>query len=631
MTPTRAILAWQRALTRIALVAAFISLLIAGLLIAHAVRIHAANPWTSPTLKALKTQITQHGKRELSDAYRRLDAEYNTRYFAARKAMAQGIPLLGGALGLCLLTGLCSLLLRRAAIDPRELPGPQPARLAMAGRYAVGVFSLLLAGTLVGLTALPPPLIPISGDQSTAASVPAPVVPANGSAPPALPDAPPGALLIAPPPPLLPPTALGPILLSPGPVKPPIIALLPPTGVTDLLSRLPKEVAQQWPAFRGPAGVGLAAVKDAPLQWEMKSGKGISWKTAIPLPGNNSPIVWGDRVFLTGADTEHREIYCFARDTGKLLWTGNTDGIDSEPLELHEGETGYAASTMATDGTRVFAIFANGDIVGYDFDGKRRWGRSLGPIESQYGYASSLTVYKELVIAQIDQATTEDGISELLALDAATGKTVWKVKSRPVPNSWSSPLIIQTKTQNELITCGNPWVIAYDPATGAELWRANCLEGDVAPSPAYGGGLLIVCKPYSALIALRPGGKGDVTKTAVAWTAEESAPDTTSPAATDELLFVTSSTMLLCLDVKTGKKLWEYDLETNVYASPIIAAGRVYVLDLQGTMHILAAARTAKSLGKIAMGEGGMATPAFVGDAIYLRTGTHIYRIGGGE
>ena len=156
MTPPseRTILAWRRALARNAVQAAIYSLLITGMLIAHAVRIHATNPWTAPALIAMKARITQGKERQLSDEYRQLDAWYNTRFTAERRAMTRGIPLLAGGIAIFLLAGLLNLLLRRSSIDPRNLPTAQPTRLAMAGRYAVGVFALILAGVLIGLIAI---------------------------------------------------------------------------------------------------------------------------------------------------------------------------------------------------------------------------------------------------------------------------------------------------------------------------------------------------------------------------------------------------------------------------------------------------------------------------------------------
>ena len=148
MTPSRLVQAWQRALTRIAVAAALLALLLGGMLIAHAVRLRAANPWTAPALVALKARITRDGARELAETYRRLDAAYNARYFAAQAQIARGLPLLGGALAVCLLAALLARLPRRGAIDPRDLPAPPPMKLAMAGRYAVGVMGLLLAGKI---------------------------------------------------------------------------------------------------------------------------------------------------------------------------------------------------------------------------------------------------------------------------------------------------------------------------------------------------------------------------------------------------------------------------------------------------------------------------------------------------
>ncbi|MHC4632464.1 MAG: outer membrane protein assembly factor BamB family protein, partial [Planctomycetota bacterium] len=159
----------------------------------------------------------------------------------------------------------------------------------------------------------------------------------------------------------------------------------------------------------------------------------------------------------------------------------------------------------ATDGQRVYAIFANGDVVCFDFDGGQIWARSVGPLNNMYGHASSLVIHRNLLLIQLDQARTEDKLSKLMAIEATSGRTVWE-KQRPVPDSWATPIVINTGGREEIITCGNPWVIAYAPTTGEELWRVKCLSGDVAPSPVYSKGLVYVINAYELLIAIRPGG-----------------------------------------------------------------------------------------------------------------------------
>jgi len=170
------------------------------------------------------------------------------------------------------------------------------------------------------------------------------------------------------------------------------------------------EISKNWPRFRGPSGSGVSAYTNIPTSWNGKTGEGILWKTKVPLPGNNSPVVWDDRVFLSGADKSNQQIYCFDAFSGKLLWSGDVTRIsqDAKQAEVFE-YTGFAASTVTTDGRRVYAIFPTGDVVCFDFEGRKIWQKNLGIPNSAYGYASSLEIYQNLLLIQYDQGEAEDG------------------------------------------------------------------------------------------------------------------------------------------------------------------------------------------------------------------------------
>jgi len=401
-------------------------------------------------------------------------------------------------------------------------------------------------------------------------------------------------------------------------------------GAADASSYSMDEVAKNWASFRGPNGAGISTHTNVPSRWDGKTSEGILWKTEIPLPGNNSPVVWGDRIFLSGADPNNRQVYCFDTSTGKLLWKGDVLGLtksDEEPLEMME-ETGYASPTVATDGRHVCAIFPTGDVVCFDFKGKKVWEINLGRPDSAYGYASSLASYKNLFIIQYDQGGVEDEKSELIALDGFSGRVVWKTK-RPVGNSWSSPIVANTGEQFQIITCADPWVIAYNPNDGAEIWRANCLSGDIASSPIYTNGLVFVIEPYSKLVAIKTDGKGDVTKTHIAWVSEEGGPDICSPLSNGEFIFMLATEGLLeCYNVSDGKRLWEKDLEEYFLASPSLVGKNLYLLSEKGNMFIAEAGTEYKQSARCEMGEKCHASPAFADGRIYIRGIDNLYCIG---
>jgi outer membrane protein assembly factor BamB len=380
--------------------------------------------------------------------------------------------------------------------------------------------------------------------------------------------------------------------------------------------------------------VGVAATGQAPLTWDAATGKGLLWKADVPLPGENSPVVWGERVFLSGADSKRQEVYCCDAASGKLLWKQTVSTPESlrGPAPQVSDDCGFAPSTVATDGRYVCAIFPTGDVAGLDVtSGKLLWARNLGPFDNTYGHASSPVMYQGRVLLQLDQGSTpEEGKSALVALDAGSGQTVWRTQ-RVSQATWASPIVVNTGAREELIAAGSPWVAGYDPVSGGELWRAKCLMGDVAPSPAYAAGRIFVAMDGTALTALPAGAQGEIPASKFLWTATDNLPDIVSPLATAEFVFLTTSEgTVTCYDAVKGAKLWEHDLGTEVKSSPVLVGSNVYLLDTGGVMHIFAAERQWKAISTGKLGEAASACPAIVGGKIYLRGKTRLYCVGAG-
>ncbi len=226
-------------------------------------------------------------------------------------------------------------------------------------------------------------------------------------------------------------------------------------------------IAANWPRFRGPQGAGIAAFGDIPQKWNGATGESVLRKTAVELPGMSSPIIWNRRVFIAGATAQRREVYCLDAENGNLLWTRRVAHQASDVEVAVETATGFAASTPATDGQRVYAIFANGDLVAFDFEGNELWSHAFGKLDNPYGHASSLATYRERVIVQLDQGLGSDNKSRLMAMDGATGRLVWEVQ-RPVPASWATPVVIQFENPPRIITA-----VAY--SMDSKRWVARHL------------------------------------------------------------------------------------------------------------------------------------------------------------
>jgi outer membrane protein assembly factor BamB len=283
---------------------------------------------------------------------------------------------------------------------------------------------------------------------------------------------------------------------------------------------------------------------------------------------------------------------------------------------------------MATDGRRVYVIFANGDVGAFSLDGKRAWAKSFGALKNAYGHSTSLAIWRDRLIVQLDQGDKEDNKSRLYALDGRTGNVLWQ-KPRPFGASWASPAVFEAAGKTQIVCLSLPYAAAYSAADGAELWKADCLNGEVTPSAIFSGGLVIVPSPSEKLLAIRPDGQGDVTKTHVQWTNEDSIPDVTSPAGDGSLVFMlTTSGMLTCVDNKDGKRAWEKDFETEFHSSPAIAGGRVYLFSQKGTALVVEAARQYKELLKVEMGDSFHASPAIVDGRMFVRGVTNLWCLG---
>ena len=391
----------------------------------------------------------------------------------------------------------------------------------------------------------------------------------------------------------------------------------------------PEEYRANWPRFRGPDGGGVAK-GEVPLTCDVKSGANIAWAVEVPAEGFSSPVVWGDRVFLSGGDEEMRVVMCFDVATGKLLWQSavpKTAGSPDENPEVPD-QGGMASVTVATDGLRVYAMFSNGDLAAFNFDGTAVWSKFLGKPKNQYGHAASLLTWQDRVIVQFDQGDADDKLSKLLAFDGVSGAVVWE-QPRAVGASWATPIIFDAAGKSQLVTLAVPWVISYAPKDGSEIWRADLLDGEITPSPVFAGGTLFIVSPSNKVQPIRPDGSGDVTKTHVGWMAEDGIPDVTSPVSNGELIFVvTSAGMLTCYGAKDGRKHWEHDFAEQCNASPSIAGGRLLIITNKGTLIAVEASREFKELARSPLGEKIYASPAFAQGRIFVRGIKHLICIG---
>ncbi|HZK94700.1 MAG TPA: PQQ-binding-like beta-propeller repeat protein [Prolixibacteraceae bacterium] len=374
------------------------------------------------------------------------------------------------------------------------------------------------------------------------------------------------------------------------------------------------------PGFRGPFGNGVFFQKGTPVEWDAATGKNVIWKTPVPKKGYNSPVIWGNKVFLSGADNQSREVYCFDRNSGKVLWKQLVDKIQGSPATAPKvtEDTGFAAPSLTTDGNRVYAMFADGDIICFDMDGNRVWARNLGLPDNHYGHASSLIMYKDKVYIQYDTNKSR----KLIALNASTGETTWETV-RKGKISWASPILAEINGKFQVVLSTDPMVAGYDPETGKELWSVDCMSGEVGPSPASGGGMVFAVNEYAKLVCIDP------SKNAKVWENDEFLAEVASPVTANGLLFVaTTYGVLACYDAKSGEKYWSKEEGAGYYSSPVIADNKVYTFDTTGKMRVFDLGKEAKIIGEGNAAEKMTTTPAFANGRMFVRTPKFLYCVG---
>jgi len=416
-----------------------------------------------------------------------------------------------------------------------------------------------------------------------------------------------------------------------------------------------------WPAFRGANASGVTATA-LPVSWDLQSSKNVAWKTPIAGLAHSSPIVWGDRIYVTTAvaasgkpgvvtgdvqksgvdsatDTGPHTWRLLALDaaSGKILWDRAVH--QGPPRMKRHVKASHASATPATDGTSIVALLGSEGLFCFDMTGKQKWRVDLGVMDVglvddpglQWGPASSPVILDNLVIVQNDRHKD----SYLAAYDLATGKEVWRAAHDEYP-SWATPTVVRTGGRVEIVTNAGKHIRGFDPKTGRELWRLSDNNTQVkVPTPVVAGDLVIVTGGYPPggrpIYAIRPGGSGDVGAKAVAWQAERGSPYTGTPLVHDGIVYAcTDNGILSAYDAKTGQRLYQQRVSPEAAgfsASPIAAGNRLYLASEEGDVFVVQAGREFKLLATNRMGEVTMATPAVAGQTLILRTQTQLVGI----
>ena len=391
------------------------------------------------------------------------------------------------------------------------------------------------------------------------------------------------------------------------------------------------EGAKYWPRWRGPSGQGHVEGTGYPDTWSDTDN--VVWKASVAGSGNSSPIVWGDRIFLTTARDGGAKLslLCFRRSDGELLWETFTP---QKGVEHAHTKNGHASATPVTDGQKIYVSFGTHGLVAMDFDGKIVWHREVGRLDNYHGSAGSPLLYEDTVILYQDHRGTDETESFVAAFQKDSGKTVWRT-DRTATTGWGTPVVIRTGERDELIVSSQKRVSAYDPGTGKELWSAAGNLFEVIPTPVVGHDL-VFCSSGRAgpTLAIRPGGSGDVTETHIAWKSPKGAPFIPSGIIVGDYLYTINDivSVVTAFEAKTGKVMFQGRLGTarkeGFSASPVAVDGKVFWTNDEGETFVVEAGAEFKLLHVNRLGARTLASPALVDGRWYFRTDRELIAIG---
>lgn len=389
------------------------------------------------------------------------------------------------------------------------------------------------------------------------------------------------------------------------------------------------EGAKYWPRWRGPSGQGHVPAGHYVDRW---SASTAAWKVTVPGSGNSSPIVWGDRIFLTTAydNGQRLSMLAFSRADGKQLWE---TFIPQNGVEYPHAKNGYASATAATDGELVYASFGRHGLFAFDFTGKIVWSHKFGILDNYHGPAGSPVLYKDRVFIYQDANPAPGQSAFVGAFDKKTGKPLWTTP-RSETVGWGTAVVINTGERDELIVSSQRRVAAYDPTSGKELWTVRGMTFEVIPTPVVGHGLVFASSGRAGpTMAIRPGGSGDVTATHVAWNSPKGSPFVPSGIVVGDLLYLINDmqSILTVYEAASGTLVYQDRLGVAIRegfsASPVHVNGKIYFTNDDGQTFVVEAGRTFKLLHVNELGERTLASPALVDGTWYWRTASTLRAI----